>query len=269
MTEFPDSLTNKQRQEIADALAAERLDIVNEIQTPVVARHNGIYVRYVKRFIDIVVSIVALVITLPINAAIAAATYFDVGSPIFFHQERAGKDGRHFVITKFRNMRNTVDESGELLPASERVTKFGKFVRKTSMDELLNFWSILKGDMSLIGPRPLLPSYTNRYSKRHRSRLLVRPGLECPPRRTLDHAWSWDEQFENDVWYVEHISFLTDCKMVINLIMYALNRKSSTARGGAARKSFIGYSVDGKAIAIDDLSAEEIKAILDEQKGAA
>ena len=131
-------LTKKMRWEIADRLAAERLDYVNSISESVTPR-NTFYTRFVKRTIDIVVSLVVLIITFPINLIIGIITVFDVGFPIFFKQERVGKDGKIFRIIKFRNMKNTKDEKGELLPASERVTKFGRFVRKTSLDELLNF----------------------------------------------------------------------------------------------------------------------------------
>lgn len=256
--------TTAERQVIADAMAEERLDAANQQQIPAKVHRDGIYARYIKRLIDIVVSLIALVITLPVNVVIAIGTAIDVGWPILFHQERAGRDGELFTITKFRNMRNTVGEDGELLPASQRVTTFGRFVRRSSLDELLNFLNVLKGDMSLIGPRPLLPSYTSRYSERHRSRLSVRPGLECPPRQKLDHVWTWDDQFENDVWYVEHLSFITDCKMVLCLFRFAFDKKSSTARGGATRTSFIGYSEDGKAISISDLSQAEIDHFIEQ-----
>ena len=162
------------------------------------------------------------------------------------------------MLIKFRNMRNTTDEKGELLPPAQRVTKFGKFVRKTSLDELLNFWSILKGDMSLIGPRPLVPEYTHRYNKRHKQRLAVRPGLECPPRELNNRVWTWQEQFENDVWYVENVSFLTDCKMIVNLIRFALDRKSANARAMAERGTFMGYDLDGIAINLDGVPQEYI-----------
>ena len=188
---------------------------------------------------------VALVVTLPFNLIIGIITMFDVGFPIFFKQTRTGKDGKEFTIIKFRNMRNTCDERGELLPPEQRVTTFGKFVRKTSLDELLNFWSVFKGDMSIIGPRPLVPEYTHRYNDRHRMRLTVRPGLECPPRTIGHHVWTWQEQFENDIWYVENVSFKTDCVMIINLIKYTLNKKDATARAIVQRNSFIGYDDQG------------------------
>ncbi|GCA66499.1 sugar transferase [Mediterraneibacter butyricigenes] len=256
-----EELTKKMRWDIAEKLAAERLPYVNSITKPVHPK-KSFYGDVIKRIFDILISSFVLLLTFPINILIGIITLLDVGFPIFFKQERTGKDGKPFQIIKFRNMRETKDEFGELLPPDQRVTKFGRFVRKTSLDELLNFWSILKGDMSLIGPRPLVPEYFERYSDRHKMRLAVKPGLECPPRKALDHVWSWQEQFENDVWYVEHVSFLTDCFMIIKLITYALNKKASKARGNAIRGSFMGYDMEGTAISFEDITDEDIEKMI-------
>lgn len=259
------SLTKVQRWQLADYLAETRLDDINKKVKEVVPANN-VYSKYIKRFIDIVVSILVLIVTSPINLVILIITAVTLGRPIFFKQERIGKDCKPFNIVKFRNMTNETDENGELLPPSQRVTKCGKFLRKTSLDELLNFWSILKGDMSLIGPRPLVPEYTHRYNKRHKQRLAVRPGLECPPRTLSGHMWTWEEQLENDVWYVENLSFITDCKMVVNLVKFALDSKSSKARAFAQRGSFFGYDINsGKAIAFEDVPNDIIDHIFTEQ----
>lgn len=259
-------LTKQMRWEIADRLAKERLNQVNMLCKKVEPR-NSIYTRYVKRLLDIVISIAALLITLPINLLIAIGTYLDVGLPIFFRQERVGKNGRIFTIIKFRNMRNTVDERGELLSPMYRVTRFGHFIRKTSLDELMNFWNILKGDMSFIGPRPLVPEYTERYNVRHKQRLSVRPGLECPPRESTDHVWTWQEQFENDIWYVEHVSFLTDCQQVLRLLQFAFNKKCAYARASVSiRGTFMGYSMDGEAINMEDVPQEYVDVYDDVNK---
>lgn len=243
---------------LADHLAQDRLDEVNCHCQEVTVR-DTIYTRYIKRLIDIVISLIALLVSLPFNLVIGIVTFFDVGRPIFFKQTRIGKDEKPFQIIKFRNMTNARDEHGELLPPAQRVTKFGKFVRRTSLDELLNFWSIFKGDMSLIGPRPLVPEYVHRYSKRHRQRLAVRPGLECPPRKLTGRAWTWQEQFENDVWYVEHVSFLTDLKLIVQLVRFALDPKSSEARASVTTKgSFVGYDLDGNAIGHHEVPQEYI-----------
>lgn len=256
-------MTKKESWAIAEILAAERLPLVNAISPQVVPKES-FYSKYTKRIIDIAISLIAIIVTIPINLLIGIVTIIDLGFPIFFVQERVGKDGKIFKLTKFRNMRNTTDKEGNLLPAAQRVTKIGKVLRKTSLDELLNFWSVLKGDMSLIGPRPLLPQYLDRYSKRHKARLLVRPGLECPPHIDIDHVWTWNDQFENDIWYVENISFTTDCKLVVKLIRFMFDKKNSNARGSVTRGTFIGYSLDGKAISDSDLPDEYVSKKLSE-----
>lgn len=242
-----DELSTEQRRKLAEILAKERLPHINQ-QCEEIVPSKTLYARYVKRMLDIVISAIVLLITFPINLVLGVITYFDVGRPIFFKQERIGKNGTMFTIIKFRNMRNDKDEKGDLLPASMRVTKFGRLVRKTSLDELLNFWSVLKGDMSLIGPRPLLPQYLLRFNKRHKCRFYVRPGLECPPRKPIDGEWSWQERFENDVWYVENLSFFVDCKMVVNLFRYAFDPRMSTMRGDGKVGTFMGYDWNGNAI---------------------
>lgn len=239
-------LTQKMRWKIADWIKEDNIEVANSTSAEVHPK-NSFYVRYGKRTLDILIALPAFVITLPINLIIGLITFFDVGRPLFFKQERSGKDGEIFMIVKFRNMRNTVDERGELLPADQRVTKWGKIVRSTSLDELLNFWSILKGDMSLIGPRPLPPQYKHRCSKRHMARYTLRPGLECPPRDIHIRTRNWNEQFENDVWYVENVSFWTDCMMLVNLIRFTFDKKNSGIRGGAGRGDFMGYDKNGKA----------------------
>ena len=255
------SLTSKQRQSIAERLAAERLADVNRKCSYVnLKRCDSFYAKYVKRILDIVFSIVALIVTFPINLLIGIITFFDVGRPIFFSQERIGKDGKVFKIVKFRNMTNAVDSSGNLLPAAQRVTKWGSFVRKTSLDELLNFWSVLKGDMSIIGPRPLVLSYAQRFNVRHAQRCAVRPGLECPPRSTKLSLRSWQDQFENDIWYVENISFLTDCRMLYCLVRFMLDRRNSSARA-SVRSTFVGYAPDGTAISLTYVPQSYIDAL--------
>jgi len=250
-----EELTKEMRWKLADQLAEERLETVNTLCEEVVPCEN-IYLKYVKRIIDIIVSGLVLIVTSPVNLVIGIITYFDVGRSIIFKQERVGKDGKIFMLIKFRNMRNKTNERGELLPPDQRVTKFGKFVRKTSLDELLNFWSIFKGDMSLLGPRPLVPEYTHRYNKRHKMRLAVRPGLECPPRKIPDHLVTWQEQFENDVWYVENVGAKTDIYTIIQLVKFVFNRKNAKVRSTGDRGTFMGYSWDGRAINLDELIKE-------------
>lgn len=267
MTVDKASLTLEQRWSLADFLAEENLPDVNRICKPANPK-GSLYVKFGKRVIDILFSFIACIITLPINTIIGIITYFDVGRPIFFRQTRIGKDGERFEIIKFRNMKNTRDERGELLPASQRVTKFGKFVRKTSLDELLNFWYVFKGDMSIIGPRPLLNEYVTRYSDRHKQRLAVRPGLECPPRDLRTPVRTWQDQFENDIWYVENVSFKTDFMMCVRLVQFALDRKNTEARASVMSKGiFMGYDKDGHAINLDQIPEEVVSKWYKQQKG--
>lgn len=250
-----ENLSHSEKQRIYERLTRERLATVNRLHEGV-HFHETFYTKYGKRFLDIIISLIAVALTLPINLMIGVITFFDVGRPIFFKQQRIGKSEKVFSMLKFRNMTNETDANGELLPPAQRVTKWGRIVRKTSLDELLNFWSVLKGDMSIIGPRPLIPATLSRYSDRHRARFYVRPGLECPPRDKLITARTWNDQFENDIWYVEHISLKTDCKMLVNLVRFTFDRKNSEIRGNAKRGTFLGYSLDGKAISEYDLPEE-------------
>lgn len=254
-------LTKAQRWAIADKLAEERLPLVNNLHKKVIPK-EGLYVRYGKRAIDTLIAATALTVLAPLNLVVCIGTYLTVGRPLLFKQMRSGKDAKPFTLVKFRNMTNETDERGELLPAEQRVTSFGRFVRGTSLDELLNFVPILKGEMSVIGPRPLPPEYVHRYSQRHYARLLVRPGLECPPRAPLDHVWTWQEQFENDVWYVENVGLRTDIVMFFNLIRFAFDRKTSKARSTGNRGTFMGYSKEGIAITLEQVPQEYIDWVL-------
>lgn len=240
-------LTREMRLEVATCIKRDNLDLANHLHPPVTPR-NTVYTRYVKRGIDIVVSGLALLVTSPINLILLAGTALDVGRPLIFKQKRAGRNGKPFLLVKFRNMTNARDSKGELLPAHDRVTKFGSFVRKTSLDELLNFWSIFKGDMSLVGPRPLKEEMASRFSERHSARMAVRPGLECPILKDLDHAPTWDERLENDVWYVENVSFATDVRMLLGVVRMAFDAKTRRYRANANGGGFMGYNEMGKAI---------------------
>ena len=241
-----------------------RRDTIETVDANVAEVHPKVsfYSKYGKRMLDILISFLALLVTLPFNLMIGIITFFDVGRPIFFRQERIGKDCKTFSLVKFRNMTNATDKNGNLLPPSERVTKFGYFVRKSSLDELLNFWSIFKGDMSLIGPRPLEAVYLNRYNKRHIQRTAVRPGLECPLIHATEKKITWYEQFENDIYYVENVSFLLDVKMMWSLVKMIFNRKSSAMRGASVRGGFIGYDFNGQTINAMDVPTKYVTAAL-------
>lgn len=234
-------------EEIAGYIKKANLESVNQNSDDAKVR-NSFYTRYGKRMIDVLAGCIGFTISLPFNLVIAIVTFFDVGRPIIFRQKRLGKDEKEFTLVKFRNMTNEKDAHGELLPPEERVTKWGKFVRKTSLDELLNFWSIIKGDMSLIGPRPLHVFYCDRLCDRHKSIYKVRPGLECPSLHDTGHATTWTERLDNYVWYAENCSFLLDIRMIFRIIWLALDRKNTKARGDATTGELLGYDTDGSII---------------------
>ena len=244
------SLISGEEGVMADELKKRFLDHANQIQS-MVFHKQSFYTRYGKRAIDIVLSFMACVILAPLNACFAVCTYFDVGKPLLYKQSRIGKDGKPFLLIKFRNMNNKTDKDGNLLPAAQRVTKFGRFMRKYSLDELLNFLSILNGDRSIIGPRPLPMFFRERMSDRHRMREAVRPGLECPRMIDLDEdkLGYYQVQYENDVWYTEHVSLTTDLKMVFGLVklVFAVKERSKHADLGTY---FVGYNENGEALSL-------------------
>lgn len=257
---------NELRQKVADVIAEENLRYVNS-HCKAVVPCSSFYSKYGKRFLDVIISATGLVLLLPINFVLGVCTFFDVGRPIFFMQERIGKDGKPFCIVKFRNMTNDTDENGELLPSHQRVTKFGRFVRKTSLDELLNLWSIFKGDMAIIGPRPLTVGYKERFSKRHDARHTVRPGLECPMIKSKSIRPSWSEQFENDVYYAEHLSLGLDAMLLFSLVKMVFDRKSSKKRGESKRGTFMGYERNGDSINSYSVPIKYINLAIDRIKG--
>lgn len=241
--------------EIAKMAARDNLSKVNKEAVPVNPKRS-IYVSAGKRALDLLISIPCFLLTLPINLVIGIITFFDVGRPIFFKQARLGKDDIPFYLTKFRNMTNQKDENGNLLPASERTTKFGYFVRKYSLDELLNFWFVVKGDMSLIGPRPLPVEFGERYSDRHKMRTAIKPGLECPTIGSNGNARLYQEQFENDIWYVENVSFLVDCKMVIELFRMVFNKNERSDHARVGGGYLVGYDEKGYAFSMRNIPSK-------------
>lgn len=238
-------IPENKRQEIAAAVGKDRNDNANfhEVKLP-----DTFYVKYGKRIFDVLFAGTACIVLFPVNLVIGTVTYFDVGSPIFFKQERVGKDQKTFSLWKFRNMTNETNEDGILLPPEQRVTKWGEFVRKTSLDELLNFWNVLTGNMSLIGPRPLPKKYLNRFSRYHQQRHLVKPGLECPFHLHELASQGWQGRLDNDIWYVEHISFTTDLKMSFLLIKKVFSKDERDASAHGITGEFIGYCADGSVM---------------------
>ena len=179
---------------------------------------NGIYARYGKRVFDVVFSGGALVILSPILAVTAVLVRIKLGKPVVFCQERPGKDEKIFKMYKFRTMTNTCDEEGNLLPDEKRFTPFGRMLRKTSLDELPELFNIFKGDMSIVGPRPLLCSYLPYYTEREKKRHSVMPGLTGLAQVNGRNMLAWDERLELDVRYAENITFIGDMKIIVRTV---------------------------------------------------
>lgn len=173
-----------------------------------------IYRKFVKRLLDILLSGLALVLLSPLLLVLVILVRTKLGAPVFFRQERPGYHEKIFRLTKFRTMTDARDESGKLLPDKDRNTSFGLFLRKTSLDELPELWNIFRGDMSLIGPRPLLVSYLPWYTEREHHRADVRPGLTGLAQVSGRNMLDWDKRLEKDVYYVEHLSFALDWKIL-------------------------------------------------------
>lgn len=201
---------------------------------------KGIYERIFKRPLDVVLSAGALVVLSPVIAATALAVRLKLGSPVLFCQERPGKDEKIIKLYKFRSMTDECDSEGRLLPDEERLTSFGRALRSTSLDELPSLINILKGDLSIVGPRPLLVKYLPLYNERQRHRHDVRPGLTGLAQVNGRNALSWEQKFEYDVEYVENISFCNDAKIVARTVLYALKRSDINAEGSASMTEFTG-----------------------------
>lgn len=201
----------------------------------------NIYKLYIKRIIDFILSGFALIILSPIILILWIwLTFANKGAGAFFFQKRPGKDGKIFKIVKFKTMSDERDAEGTLLPDEKRLTKVGKFVRSTSLDELPQLWNILKGDMSLIGPRPLLPQYLPLYSKEQARRHDVRPGLSGWAQVNGRNAISWSEKFRLDVWYVDNISFILDMKIIFLSIKKAFIREGINSTTSTTMEFFNG-----------------------------
>lgn len=192
---------------------------------------SGIYAKHAKRLMDVLISILVLVVFWWVFAILALIVRFNLGSPVLFTQDRPGKDGKIFKLYKFRSMSNAKDENGNLLPDKDRLNKFGKFLRSTSMDELPELFNMLKGDMSLIGPRPLLVKYLEHYNSFENRRHEVRPGLTGLAQISGRNAATWKERFEKDIEYVDHISFSLDVKIFFLTIKKIFVREGIEYRG--------------------------------------
>lgn len=203
----------------------------------------GLYKKLFKRAIDVTASGCALlVLSVPLAAVTAWLHFANKGAGAFFFQERPGKNAKIFKVVKFKTMTDEKDENGKLLPDAQRLTKVGRFVRSTSIDELPQLWNVFKGDMSLIGPRPLVPKYLPLYSKEQARRHEVRPGITGWAQINGRNSIPWHKKFEYDVWYVDNVSFITDVKILFLTVKKVLVREGISQEGEATMEPFNGHN---------------------------
>lgn len=202
------------------------------------------YRKYIKRILDFILSLIALVILSPIILVIVILVRIKLGSPVIFKQKRPGLNEKIFTLYKFRTMTDAKDENGNLLPDNIRLTKFGKILRSTSLDELPELFNILKGDMSIVGPRPLLVKYLPLYNKSQKHRHDVRPGFTGWAQCNGRNALSWEEKFDLDIYYVNHVSFFIDVKILFKTMKIVLLREGISSDTSVTMEEFRG-SVDG------------------------
>ena len=188
------------------------------------------YAKYIKRILDFILSLIALIVLSPVLLVVAILVRIKLGSPIIFKQQRPGKDEKIFTLYKFRTMTDKKDENGNLLPDSERLTKFGKVLRSTSLDELPELVNILKGDMSIVGPRPLSIQYLPYYNEKERHRHDILPGLTGLAQINGRNTLQWEERFKYDLEYVNNVSFKSDVKIILLTIKRVFKREDIVVR---------------------------------------
>jgi len=198
------------------------------------------YKNFFKRVIDFIVALLGFVILSPVFLIVTIGLFFANGGKPFFFQSRPGKGGKIFKIIKFKTMNDKRDAEGKLLPDAERLTKIGSFVRKTSLDEIPQLINVLKGDMSLVGPRPLLVQYLPLYNEKQKRRHEVRPGITGWAQVNGRNAISWKQKFDYDVWYVDNISFVLDVKIILMTIKKVFKREGISAEGHVTIEPFTG-----------------------------
>ena len=193
-----------------------------------------------KRLLDIIIASTALILLSPLYAFVAYKVKKNLGSPVLFRQVRPGLHGKPFEMIKFRTMKDAVDANGQPLPDSERLTAFGKMLRSTSLDEMPELWNVIKGDMSIVGPRPLLTEYLSLYNEEQAKRHNVRPGMTGHAQVNGRNAIGWEEKFKLDTWYVEHQSTLLDFKIMFKTVHKVLAKDDISAEGEATMTRFTG-----------------------------
>ena len=201
---------------------------------------HGPYEKYIKRPQDFLCALLALIVLSPVLLVVALLVRTKLGSPVLFTQDRPGKDGRIFKLYKFRSMTDERDANGNLLPDEVRLTSFGKKLRATSLDELPELFNMLRGDMSVVGPRPLLVQYLNRYNAHQARRHEVRPGFTGLAQVHGRNAITWEEKFDWDVKYVDHVTFLGDWKIIFETVKTVLKREGISGNQSVTMTEFMG-----------------------------
>lgn len=207
------------------------------------ARKGGFYRKYIKRPMDFILALIALIVFSPLMLIIALLVKINLGSPVLFKQKRPGLNEKIFTLYKFRTMTDEKDRNGNLLPDSDRLTRFGKFLRSTSLDELPELYNILKGDMSIVGPRPLLVQYLPLYNDFQRRRHEVRPGLTGLAQVNGRNAITWQEKFEYDVEYVDNVTFKNDMLIILKTIVKIIKREGINSETAATMEYFKGNNI--------------------------
>ena len=202
------------------------------------------YRRLGKRVLDLGLAVPALALLAPVGLAVGGLIRLKLGGPVLFRQQRPGRDGEVFEVIKFRSMSNARGADGELLPDEERLTPFGNRLRRLSLDEFPTLWNVVRGDMSLVGPRPLLVQYLDRYTPEQRRRHDVLPGVTGWAQINGRNAISWEEKFEHDLWYVQNQSLRTDLTILFRTISQVLSQRGILAEGQVAVREFMGSSDD-------------------------
>lgn len=205
---------------------------------------TGFYARRGKRAFDLVAATPVGVVSLPVQAVVASLVRAKLGSPVIFRQQRPGLNGEPFDVFKFRTMTDERDRDGELLPDELRLTRFGTFLRSTSLDELPELWNVVRGDMSLVGPRPLLMRYLPLYTAAQARRHEVRPGVTGWSQVNGRNSADWPEKLAMDTWYVDHVSFVLDVKILLKTVTAVFGRQGISADGHATAPEFTGVESD-------------------------
>lgn len=210
------------------------------MQNKKIPHQKGFYEKFIKRPQDILLSLIAMIVLSPVLLITAILVRTKLGSPVIFKQKRPGLDEKVFTLYKFRTMTDAKDPDGNLLPDEVRLTKFGKLLRSTSLDELPELWNIFCGDIAVVGPRPLLVEYLSRYNEEQKRRHEVRPGLSGLAQVNGRNAISWEDKFKYDIQYVDHVTFLGDWKIIFQTILNVIKRDGINSETAATMEVFMG-----------------------------